>query len=353
MRIVWGGLSLLILAGPLLAAEETDPPLWLTLAFVILALGTALWVLFKMLKLLWWILRSPFRARAAPPATAPTAASAPTSLAQLAERLAMSEVNLKAIKVSYHPFTIPKRGSGERRILAPNRDLKRLQRRILQRILEQLPVHEAVTGFEQGQSIVTNARAHSGKALVLRMDIQDFFPSTKAPKLRAYFKHLGWDDKAANQLVQWCTWNGVLPQGAPTSPRLSSVLNYKLDARLAGLAKKFNATYTRYADDLTFSFDHDTPALYGPVIRLCEKILAEEGYTLHKRRKLHVRRAHQQQLVTGLVVNREVNLPRATRRRLRAVAHRLRTGREADLSPSQLKGWEALRQMVVKQRYAP
>ncbi|SEH05310.1 Reverse transcriptase (RNA-dependent DNA polymerase) [Candidatus Venteria ishoeyi] len=204
-----------------------------------------------------------------------------------------------------------------------------------------MPVHIAVMGFEKNTSIFDNARFHENKAIVIRMDIKDFFPSIKAYKVKQYFITLGWNQSDAECLTKLCTWQSQLPQGAPTSPRLSNLVNYKLDARLAGLAKKFNATYTRYADDLTFSFTEDKPALINPVIRMVEKILKDEDYTLHKRRKLHIRRSHQQQLVTGLVVNHHVNLPRSTRRRLRAIEHRLNTQRKASLTPTQLAGWKA------------
>jgi len=150
-------------------------------------------------------------------------------------------------------------------------------------------------------------------------------------------------------LTHLCTHRGGLPQGAPTSPRLSNLVNYPLDARLAGLAKRLGATYTRYADDMTFSFSSDDPRAIHKLIRVVKLILEEQGYAIHLRRKLQVRRRHQRQMATGLVVNTAVNLPRQTRRWLRAVRHRLETGQEVTLQDAELEGWLSLETMVRRQ----
>ncbi|MFC1600902.1 hypothetical protein ACFL34_00960, partial [Candidatus Sumerlaeota bacterium] len=124
-------------------------------------------------------------------------------------------------------------------------------------------------------------------------------------------------------------------------------------ARFSGFAASLGASYTRYADDLTFSLPKgcDRRAA-NRVILFAKSTLDEFGYRLHLSRKLQIRRRHQQQRVTGLVVNEQVALPRATRRWLRAVRHRLAHNRPATLKPSQLQGWEALEQMVRSQSRA-
>ena len=109
------------------------------------------------------------------------------------------------------------------------------------------------------------------------------------------------------------------------------------------------ATYTRYADDLTFSFPGDHPGSVHRLLWFVRKIVEDEGYDLHIKKKLHIRRRHDRQQVTGLVVNERVNLPRAVRRRLRAIEHHLRTGRTATLTQAQLAGWKALQTMIAKQ----
>jgi RNA-directed DNA polymerase len=107
--------------------------------------------------------------------------------------------------------------------------------------------------------------------------------------------------------------------------------------------------YTRYADDFTFSLQQDDRAAIHKLIRDTKRIVADSGYELHQGRKLRIRRRHQRQLVTGLVVNSAVNLPRRLRHRLRAVEHHLATGRPATLTPAQLAGWHALRRMITAQ----
>lgn len=272
------------------------------------------------------------------------------SVAELARRLGASESELRFAPISYRRFDIPKRTGGYRTIFEPQEELKRVQRLILRKLLKRLDAHARAHGFERGRSIVTGALAHERKSVVVRMDVRDFFGSTKSARVRDYFARVGWDADAAQLLTRLCTHEGSLPQGAPTSPRLSNLVNFKLDARLDALARRCGADYTRYADDMTFSFadgGHERPA---SLIRAVKKILREEGYEPHARKKLQIRRRNQRQLVSGLVVNERVALPRSTRRRLRAIEHRASQGRETTLTPAQLEGWRALRKMVERQR---
>ena len=315
---------------------------------------------------------------------------------ELARRLDIEKHELRRFKPHYRDFTIPKRSGGTRRILAPDDELKELQRRILRRLLGRLRAHPAAMGFERNRSIVTNAKAHVGQAAVLRMDMVDFFPSTSARRVSKYFRRIGWNRQAARLLVRLCCHEGGLPQGAPSSPRLSNLVNYRLDARLAGMARTLRAVYTRYADDITISFSEDAEAREvaadwleeywkspwtGKLILILpetatsgnirymrdfvRRVARDEGYRVHGRKKTSVRRGHHRQTVTGLVVNDRVNLPRSTRRWLRAVEHRikvaklpraelpkeLRYGRlkQPTLSPSQLEGWKALQSMIAQQ----
>ncbi len=269
---------------------------------------------------------------------------------ELARRLDVPEDALQNLRPSYQEFSIPKRAGGMRRIHAPDPHLKALQRRILRRLLQRLPLHPCATGFRKGHSIASHAAFHAGKAVVVHMDVRDFFPTTHAKRVDAYFRKIGWSKEAARLLVRLCTHEKALPQGAPTSPCLSNLLNYGLDARMAGLAAKHSGAYSRYADDLSFSFAEDTPQEYRAVIRGAKNILRDYGYRHHTKKKLHIRRRHERQIVTGLVVNEGVALPRETRRWLRAVEHRMMTQGEATLTPEQLAGWHALEAMISYQR---
>lgn len=295
-------------------------------------------------------------------------------LSELARRLEMTEDDLGRVEPIYQEFVIPKRSGGKRRIYAPAPALKAVQRRILHRLLARVKCHPAANGFERGQSIVTNALGHVRQAVVLRLDLKDYFECTKEKRVRDFFLRLGWDKEATGILLKLCTYHGGLPPGAPTSPRLSNLINYRLDSRLAALAKGGKiaqeayfrnprtggrvvkaippggiATYTRYADDLTFSFSGDDAGSIHRMIFFVKRIVKDEGYELHIKKKLQIRRRHDRQQVTGLVVNEKVNLPRAVRRRLRAVEHHHRTDRPATLTPVQLAGWKALQNMIVKQ----
>jgi RNA-directed DNA polymerase len=295
-------------------------------------------------------------------------------LSELAGRLKMTEEELRRVEPIYHEFVIPKRSGGQRRIYAPAPELKAVQRRILRRVLARLKCHPAAKGFERGQSIVTNARPHVHQAVVLRMDLKNYFESTNAERVRDFFLRIGWGKEATETLLKLCTHRGGLPPGAPTSPRLSNLVDYRMDRRLTALAKGGRtaqeayfrnprtggrvvkaippegiAIYTRYADDLTLSFPGDDPGSIHRVLCFVRKIVKAEGYELHIKKKLHIRRRHDRQQVTGLVVNERVNLPRTVRRRLRAIEHNHRTDRTASLTSTQLAGWKALQAMIAKQ----
>jgi len=267
----------------------------------------------------------------------------------LAERLDLAERDLQTFLPKYHVATIPKRSGGTRRLHVPDAATKRIQRRILRRLLSKLRTHDAATGFEPGTSILDNAKPHVDQAVVIRMDVVDFFPATTAERIEWYFRRVGWNAEAASLLTMLTTHDGGLPQGAPTSPRLSNLVNFYLDVQMSNFAAKRKGRYTRYADDITFSFPKDYPKRVRGVIQKAKALLIQHGYALHERKKLHVRRRHQRQVVTGLIVNDgRPRLPRKTRRWLRAVEHRMRTGGEATLTESQLAGWRALRAMIDK-----
>jgi RNA-directed DNA polymerase len=290
----------------------------------------------------------------------------PLGVDELVRRLGVGERELRDLPVSYRSLTLPKRTGGVRSLAVPSSALKAMQRRILRGLLRNLLAHPCATGFERGHSIVTNARPHVGQELVIKLDLKDFFGSTSAGRVEHYFHRIGWNAEAAALLVRLCTHAGGLPTGAPTSPRLSNLVNYRLDARLDALARCYGMSYSRYADDLTFSgpairhYPHHNPKTLAPlppesparvndIINRVKRILARDGYTLHTDKKLRIARRHDRQIVTGLVVNEKVQLPRATRRWLRAVEHRLATSSEATLTPAQLAGWRALGEMVEKQ----
>lgn len=166
------------------------------------------------------------------------------------------EEMLKGIKGQYRQFWMRKRKGGYRMISAPNKELYSIQSTIYQRIL--LPVttvHPAAVGFRSGRSVADNARPHLGGRYLLKMDIHDFFGSIRSKMVRQVFRKIGYPANVAKVLAALCCVHRHLPQGAPTSPCLSNIASYGMDRKLAALAATYGLTYTRYADDLTFSGD--------------------------------------------------------------------------------------------------
>ena len=235
----------------------------------------------------------------------------------------------------YRRFALPKKTGGERIISAPMPRLKRAQYWVLDNILARAAVHPAAHGFLPGRSIVSNAAPHVGQAVVANVDLKDFFPSIDLARVRGVFTQLGFGKQVATTLALLCTESPteqlsvdgetfhvatgarVLPQGAPSSPALTNILCRRLDARLQGAAAKLGFSYTRYADDLTFSGDAAARKQAGKLLWRVRQIVVDEGFTPHPD-KQHVMAASQRQSVTGIVVNAKPSIERATLRRFRA-----------------------------------
>jgi hypothetical protein len=275
---------------------------------------------------------------------------------QLAEALGLTVSRLRwlayhrdaATRIHYTRFVIPKRGGGERAIWAPMPALKAAQHWVLHHIVERLPVHGSVHGFLPGRSTLTNAAAHSGARVVVKMDLKDFFPTVTLRRVKGVFRKAGYRKQVATLLALLCTESPrevvtlegqtyyvslgprCLPQGAPTSPALTNTLCLRLDRRISGLAARLGYRYTRYADDLTFSLpaDHKGKPRLGALVGVVRRIVEAEGFRINPE-KTRVHRRGGRQQVTGLVINGNggPRVPRALRRQLRAAAHNLRQGK--------------------------
>ncbi len=226
--------------------------------------------------------------------------------------LRLHDINWNA----YHTFTLPQHGK-LRTITAPSRPLKERQKWILQEILSHLKVSPWAHGFETGRSIKTNAVLHANHAYALCMDIQDFFPSISDQSVAAVFQNAGYSASVSRLLADLCCFQGSLPQGAPTSPKLSNILFRDLDEQLAMIAAEAQATYSRYADDLTFSSEHSL----NDVFLQAEKILTASGFQLHPE-KIHFYGPGSPKKITGLIVqNGMVRVPKRLKRALRQEIH--------------------------------
>ena len=246
---------------------------------------------------------------------------------------------------TYRHRWVPKPRGRPRLLEIPKPGLKRLQRKILDDILAHLPPHPAVHGFRSGRSVVTNAVPHCGKRVVVRFDLADFFPSVPAVRVAYTFRALGYPPPVARLLAGFCTtrlppdvwaarprppadgsdhatWQRLatrhLPQGAPTSPALANLAAHRLDRRLAALAAKAGADYTRYADDLTFSGGDDFARRIERVAALVALVAGDEGFALNHRKTRAMRRGGRQH-VAGVVVNARPNVPRPVFDNLKAI----------------------------------
>jgi RNA-directed DNA polymerase len=241
-----------------------------------------------------------------------------------------------ATVVHYHRYEIAKKTGGVRCISAPKPALAFAQGWILQEVLRKLEPEPQAHGFVPGRSIVTNAAPHAGRAVVINLDLKDFFPTITFRRVKGLFHKVGYGEHIATLLALLCTepprvpaeLDGkvyhvalgarVLPQGACTSPDITNALCRRLDRRLAGLARRHGFAYTRYADDLTFS--GDAPRAVGRLLRSVRAIVHSEGLTEHPS-KTHVMRRGGRQEVTGLTVNDRPSVSRSDLRTLRAILH--------------------------------
>ncbi len=240
----------------------------------------------------------------------------------------------------YQRFYMPKKSGGERLISAPMPKLKAVQHWLLENVLYVVPVHDAAHGFVRDRSIVTNAQQHCGKDIVINMDLKDFFPSVSYRRVRGLFQALGYSGQVASILGLLCTEAETqehildgktyyiatsersLPQGAPTSPAITNILCHRLDRRLNGMARVLGFTYSRYADDITFSASGEAVKNVTKILWRSRKIIESESFTIHPE-KLRIMRKGQHQEVTGLTVNQKPAVPREQMRQFRALLHQV------------------------------
>lgn len=252
----------------------------------------------------------------------------------------------------YVCFAVPKRSGGERLIMAPKRELKALQRRLNALLVDKLPVSDAAHGFRAHRSIATNARAHVGKAVVVRLDLQDFFPSLHFGRVRGLLVALGYSFPVATRLAVLMTECERQPvqvgeqvyqvpvgprhavQGAPTSPGLANALVRRMDHRLRGLAHAHGFAYTRYADDLAFS--GEDPVTAHRLVKWADAIVRSEGFRLNAAKTQVMTQAGAQR-VAGVTVNHQLGWSRRQRRRLRAELHQA-----AEQAPGDTARWQQL-----------
>ena len=282
------------------------------------------------------------------PALADTLELSDGQLAWLADVRSLERTVAAERLRNYRYAAVPRRSGLPRLIEAPKMRLKEVQRWILREVLDHVPVHAAAQGFTRGRSVIDHARLHTGRRVLLRLDLADFFASVSAGRVFGIFQTLGYHSDVAHTLTGLTTntvprhvWDVVraassapvpatfhlgralatphLPQGAPTSPALANLAAFRLDRRLAGLAAAAGLRYSRYADDLAFSGSRlprggrDLEALVATIVR-------DEGFALNAGKSVLRTRAARQ-TVCGIVVNATPNVSRAEYDRLKAILH--------------------------------
>lgn len=224
------------------------------------------------------------------------------------------------INKRYANFEIPKKIGGKRTITAPDKFLKKIQRRI-DLILRLLFVPKsAAHGFLANRSIVSNAKIHVGKKYVLNIDLKDFFPSVHFGRIRAVLQLYPFRLKPefAHVVANLCCYESKLPQGAPTSPIITNIVCQKLDYKLVQLAKETHCFFTRYADDITFSCDK--ARFDEEFLKKLDEIVKAEGFAINEKKTRIQKRAVRQE-VTGVTVNQKLNLQPNYIRNIRAMLH--------------------------------
>jgi len=242
----------------------------------------------------------------------------------------------------YVTFDIPKRAGGKRTIAAPIAQLKLAQSRLsdlLQNCVEEIAttsgrVDHSSHGFTRKRSIATNARMHRHRRWVFNTDIQDFFGSINFGRVWAFFQRnrdFALQPRVATAIAQLACHQNALPQGSPCSPVISNLIGHILDIRLIKLAQMHGCTYSRYADDLTFStnkrhFPRAIAMPFTPDVWVAggdlTQIIRKSGFALnHIKTRMQYRNSRQE--VTGLVVNKKVNVRAEYRHDVRAMVHRL------------------------------
>lgn len=234
-------------------------------------------------------------------------------------------------KNNYRSFNLKKKNGENRIINSPYSGLAILQQR-LKTILDYFyRPKKSAHGFIKNKSIISNAEKHIKKRYVVNVDLEDYFGTITFPRIYGLFKSrpFNFSHSAATVLAQLCTYQGKLPQGACTSPVLANLVSASLDKQLTQLAKKNNIAYTRYADDITFSFRQNG---ISEVIKLSEdenyeigdqllSIIGKNGFKINQD-KFRVQKRNVKQVVTGLTVNDKVNIDKKYIRLTRSMIHK-------------------------------
>ena len=260
---------------------------------------------------------------------------------------------------TYNSFLIAKRSGGYRVIDSPIGERRVVQEKLTELLNELYRPNPWAHGFVARRSVATNADPHVRCVSLVNIDIQDFFPSITFSRIRGIFlsRPFGLNWFAANVLAQACTCEGRLPAGGVTSPILSNFILSKLDKSLGALTARFGGMYTRYSDDLTFSFGRPLGQLAGIVTRndageweigsLLTELISQNGFSVNAK-KTRIRGDGARKEVTGIIVNERRNVPIKW---LRDLEKTLYTAQKFGLKSSAQRMFPSLHQDIAVRRF--
>ncbi|EOO71770.1 reverse transcriptase domain-containing protein [Bacillus mycoides] len=242
----------------------------------------------------------------------------------------LHQILVESKKNNYSTFVIKKKNGTDRTIHAPKKNLSIIQKKLSNILALVYNNHLNSHGFIKNRSIVTNAAQHLKQKYVLNFDLENYFETINFGRVRAMFIHYyGFNESVASTLANICCHHeGFLPQGAATSPIISNIISFKMDKELTKIAKKYHCTYTRYADDITFStkksvFPKEIAFIKDSSVQISHevvKIVKGNGFFINKDK---TRLNHQQERlsVTGITVNEKLNVERRYIRKIRSILH--------------------------------
>lgn len=238
----------------------------------------------------------------------------------------------------YRTFTISKKDGREREIATPRVFLKVVQRWILSNVLYRKHLPSYVTGFVPRRGLLHNASFHVGHKYLLKVDLRNFFPSVRYERVAAVYGDIGFSPSVVSVLAGLCVLGGRLPQGAPTSPYLANIAFLPQDVELKALCDVNAVSYSRYADDLTFSSSTKLGQDF------LDQVLGviERGNFRANAEKIRMAGPGQRLMTVGMVVNEKIHPPRKLRRQLRARFYQASNNPEAFAQQGHsLQGWAA------------
>lgn len=256
----------------------------------------------------------------------------------------------------YHRYTVPKKSGGERKISAPKPMLKNVQRKILCDILEKIEVSDSAHGFIKQKSVVTGAREHEpSPAIVINMDVTDFFPTITFNRVRGLFQSFGYSGYVSSLLAMVCTdcnrteievrgqkkyvktSERVLPQGSPASPMITNILCRSMDKQINTKALEYKFSYSRYADDISISFvDMPSDQQMKESVYHVMTSVENQGFRINHKKTRYLRE-NNRQVITGVVINHhEAGVPKDWVKRLRAMIHKASIMKQSGNIPKDL-----------------